>query len=313
MKNPAAYPPETNNPPSIAGSHTIPLRPIPEIQGSLLVTIVTFIDNSIFGFSMKTKTELLLYQLLWAAEKLVRPTFWNLNESFEGWAYRSGYLQQIRRLEAAGFLESRQSKFRGSRVCRLTEAGRLAALGGRDPEAAWATVWDLKWRLFLFDVPENKRTLRTQITRVLAQAGCGCLQKSVWISPALSPSLEKLFAERERDCSHLILLEALSRGPTIDVAMVSAAWDFNKINARYKKHIGVLERFPGRATGPIVSLTSWAKSENEAWLAAVRSDPLLPSELLPSGYLGKKAWKLRKRVLAAAARATRQHPQKHDV
>ncbi|MFN7341937.1 MAG: hypothetical protein ACK5TA_01230, partial [bacterium] len=76
----------------------------------------------------------------------------------------------------------------GKRLHRLTEAGRNAANGGRDPEVAWATPWDGKWRLFLFDIPEAENTKRRQLTRALAKAGCGCLQGSVWISPSTPPA-----------------------------------------------------------------------------------------------------------------------------
>ncbi len=54
---------------------------------------------------MSPKTELLFYHLLWSADALARPTFRNLSESFEGWAYRNGFLQQIARLEKKKLLE----------------------------------------------------------------------------------------------------------------------------------------------------------------------------------------------------------------
>ena len=87
---------------------------------------------------MKAKTELLLFRLLWLAEKPMRPTFCNLEQSFEGWTYREGLLKQVARLEVRGLLESRVDPATGQRLHRLTTAGRLAASGGRDPEAAWS-------------------------------------------------------------------------------------------------------------------------------------------------------------------------------
>lgn len=91
------------------------------------------------------------------------------------------------------------------RVHRLTEAGRIAALGGRDPEAAWTTVWDYRWRLFLFDIPQTDNALRRKLTRSLSAIGCGCLQGSVWISATRPPGIEVAFPETGRDCSHLII------------------------------------------------------------------------------------------------------------
>lgn len=249
---------------------------------------------------MKRKSGLLMYHMMWTAEKLLHPTFRNLDRSFESWAYQSGLLQQIRRLEAKGLVESSEPSFDGGRFHRLTEAGRIAALGGRDPEEAWKTNWDCKWRLIMFDVPESKRSLRRKLTRSLSAIGCGCLQGSVWITATRPAAIEEAFAEG-KDCSHLIVLEAESRGRRVDQKMVETAWDFDGINERYGEHIGVMERFPEVQSGASASeLSSWAVEENTAWLAAVKSDPLLPASLLPKRYLGRRAWKQRKTVLAAA-------------
>ncbi len=251
---------------------------------------------------MKAKSELLLWQMMWAADKMLCPTLRNLNESFEGWAYQNGLLQQIQRLEAKGFVESQGGGFDDKRFHRLTEAGRIAALGGRDPEAAWAVEWDRKWRLFLFDVPESERSLRRKLTRALAALGCGCLQGSVWIAATRPQGIDKAFPEKGADCSHLMILEAESRGLRVDRRMVEGAWDFETINSRYQRHIDLMERFPkGKSGGNSTALAAWAARENAAWLKAVRSDPLLPAMLLPKGYLGQRAWRKRKAVIARAA------------
>jgi len=252
---------------------------------------------------MKPKTELLLYQMLWGANKMLQPTLRNLHESFEGWAYRNGLLLQIQRLEAAGYLESSGEGFDGKRMHRLTEAGRRAALGGRDPERAWSSEWDRKWRLFLFDVPERERSLRRQLTRSLAGLGCGRLQGSVWIAATLPEGIAAAFPENGEDCAHLMILEAGSRGPRVDRRMVEVAWDYEEINASYARHQDIMERFPGegrRVTAE--ALARWAQEENAAWLAAVRADPLLPRCLLPKGYRGRRAWRQRKGTLSRAGR-----------
>ena len=84
---------------------------------------------------MKPKTELFLYHLMWHADLLMRPSFRNLNDSYEGWAYRRGFLWQIRRLEAQGLLERQPAATEA--IYRLSDTGRVAALGGKDPDQAW--------------------------------------------------------------------------------------------------------------------------------------------------------------------------------
>ena len=104
---------------------------------------------------MRSKTDELLYSLLWTCDMIAQPTFRNLTDSFECWAYRNGFRQQLARLERQNLIES-QGETRSDRAYRLTDKGRLQALGGRDPEERWGRHWDGKWRLVLFDYPQAK-------------------------------------------------------------------------------------------------------------------------------------------------------------
>jgi hypothetical protein len=68
---------------------------------------------------LQPKTEEFLYFLLWSADQLMRPTFRNLTDSYETWAYRNGLLRQIAVLERHRFIE-RKSGIGDARVYRLT-------------------------------------------------------------------------------------------------------------------------------------------------------------------------------------------------
>src|SRR5262245_35949359 len=98
---------------------------------------------------MKTRTAELLYLMLWTCGTLARPTFRNLTDTFESWAYRNGLQRQLDELERRKLVESQRSPSRGStplaRAMRLTEAGRILALGGREPPAQWGRRWDGYW------------------------------------------------------------------------------------------------------------------------------------------------------------------------
>jgi len=43
--------------------------------------------------------------------------------------------------------------------------------------------WDKKWRLLIFDIPENKKGLRNKVRITLASIGFIKLQNSVWVYP----------------------------------------------------------------------------------------------------------------------------------
>ena len=103
----------------------------------------------------------------------------------------------------------------------------------------------------------------------------------------------------------LILLDARPCAGETDEQIVMGAWEFERINNRYTHHLNVLKRRPSgslRSEALAIALQRWAAVEHEAWLNAVTKDPLLPQQILPSGYLGKRAWQRRKEVLQQAAR-----------
>ena len=92
----------------------------------------------------------------------------------------------------------------------------------------------------------------------------------------------------------LLLLEALPCAGESDTEIIAGAWDFERINRRYARHLKILDERPGGALRNA--------AEREARLEAVTNDPLLPGRILPSDYLGQRAWRRRVEVLRDASR-----------
>lgn len=256
---------------------------------------------------MKPKSEEFLCMLLWACETLTRPTFRNLTDSFEGWAYRNGFLRQLQRLEKQDLIE-RQSGDHGDRLHRLTEAGRVGALGGRDPEAFWNRPWDGRWRLVLFDVPEVHRAMRNRLRRYLHGCGFGYLQNSVWITPDPVKDQRALLTGGPVDVESMIFLDARPSAGETDTEIVSGAWDFVELNRRYAQYREVLRNCPRRRLRSMADATvlqRWLRAERKAWLGTMECDPLLPARLLPSDYAGCAAWRERLKVMAEAGNQMR--------
>ena len=255
---------------------------------------------------MRKKTEELLNLLLWTCERLTRPTFRNLTESWEGWAYRNGLLHQLDRLTSQRLIEARKSgRSKQAPVWRLSEAGRIHALGGRDPVKEWARSWDDRWRLVIFDVPIQQNLVRDRIRRKLRARGFGLLQESVWVTPHSLPAESEWLPDPGTKGSVLFLESEPCEGYKHE-DVVNVAWDFVRINQLYSDYLAVLGDQP---TGPISdevsanAMRAWGKREHRAWLDAVAADPLLPERLLPPGYLGKIAWSARAAALNTAARS----------
>lgn len=256
---------------------------------------------------MQPNTEEFLNLLLWTADRLMHPTFRNLDESYESWAYRNGLSWRIALLEKQRLIE-RDPVSPDDRLYRLTWQGRLHALGGRDPLRQWSREWDRRWRIVLFDVPISQNTHRKRLRRYLRSRCFGCLQNSVWITPDGLEEERRVLVGGKTNVESLILLEARPCAGESDAEIVSGAWDFQRINRRYARYLEILGEHPAgalRNQATAKALLRWAAAEREAWLDAVMIDPLLPERLLPTDYLGKAAWQRRVEVLRRAGRQLR--------
>lgn len=263
------------------------------------------------GAVVRLKTEELLYHLLWTCEALSRPTFRNLTESFEGWAYRRGLLGELADLERRQLIESIRDpgarRGRGPSVVRPTELGRKVALGGRDPDECWGRDWDKWWHMVIYDVPNARTSARNRLRRQLQRSGFGYLQNSTWVTPdAFDPGALEVSAG---GVEVVALFRGQPEGGKTDADVVAGAWDFESINEGYREYLKVLRECP---EGQIDCVTTarryqaWGRRERAAWDEAVSTDPLLPEVLLPSGYLGRAAWSERKRVCGNVAERLRQ-------
>lgn len=68
---------------------------------------------------------------------------------------------------------------------QLTEKSRkrLEKLAIKDLHISATRIWDKRWRIVVYDIPENHRDARRALTTELRRIGCFQLQKSTWITP----------------------------------------------------------------------------------------------------------------------------------
>lgn len=103
---------------------------------------------------------------------------------------KSGFLLKIRqkeiinlsryRLVQNGLLTRNEQGF-----LKLTSKGeeKLRQCELHDYKIAKPKRWDKKWRMLIFDVQEERKTLRDKIRRTLVAIGFERLQYSVWVYP----------------------------------------------------------------------------------------------------------------------------------
>lgn len=88
---------------------------------------------------------------------------------------KSSFSQALKRLREGGLIE--QVKLKNDVILKLTDGGRdLIRDQFEDLD------WDGKWRIVIFDIPEQKRIIRNLFRRNLKKWGFKHLQRSVWIS-----------------------------------------------------------------------------------------------------------------------------------
>lgn len=88
---------------------------------------------------------------------------------------KSSLSQALKRLREGGLIE--RIKLKNDILIKLTDEGK-ALISDQSEEKDW----DGKWRVVIFDIPEEKRIIRNLFRRNLKKWGFKYLQKSVWIS-----------------------------------------------------------------------------------------------------------------------------------
>ena len=252
---------------------------------------------------MNSRTELLLYHLAWTLDRVMQPTWRNLHSSFESWAYGSGFLKQVQRLEAQAYIESKRDKKSGKRFIRLTQKGVAAGRLGADPEQRWQRWWDGKWRVILFDLPETQRAARRKLREKLAASGFGCMQRSAWLSPDPLDDFTAQLRPLAVDVATLVLLDSTPCGGESAADMVAAAWNFRQINAAWQILAAHLNAAPkDLAAVPKERIVRWVTKERNLLERCFRTDPFLPKQLLPPTYQGIAIWHKRRSILAKVAK-----------
>lgn len=86
-------------------------------------------------------------------------------------------IRALRRLESSGHVKKRKQ----DKKIYLTEKGYLEILKYQTQKSHFK--WDGKWRIVIFDIPEEKRNYRNFLRNLLRWFGFKELQKSVWVFP----------------------------------------------------------------------------------------------------------------------------------
>ena len=218
---------------------------------------------------------------------------------------QTAYRCAMTRLKKAGLVVHTDTSGKLPQLQLTPEAvNRLPAY--HQPEKLWNSGWNGIWYMLIFDVPEKERHYRDTLRGFLKRLRMGCLQKSVWITPRdIRPDYDDL-----QTAANIHAISYLLESQTVlheDIAeMVQNSWKFEPLHELHERYLLIfkenLNLLQGMSAEPEIVL-SLLYQEAEAYIQCMRNDPLLPNELLPSNYLGKKVYTLHQKLRNAIATA----------
>jgi phenylacetic acid degradation operon negative regulatory protein len=212
-------------------------------------------------------------------------------------------------------------------VYRPTDDG-LAALGASTARARLAHIqdaagrlWDRRWHLAAFAIPETRRAARDALREHLGRLGGAAIHNGLYASP--HPWEKDVGDEAERlDVSEHVTLAANDDlavgGVSEPTALAARLWPIERLAARYQSFVDRWGHVPDdlasmrrrHQTLPDSAFLPGALAMGLAYQACFDDDPLLPPELLPHPWPGGAARDLlvRSRRLALEIRAEHNRP-----
>ena len=145
-------------------------------------------------------------------------------------------------------------------------------------------IWDGHFYLVTYDIVEEKRRQRRLLREYLKKLGCGSLQDSVWITPYNPKSFLKTFIQENFLSGSIVVSDIGKDGSIGDETLGELAgrvYQLDKVNSRYENFI------VGHQKNKFVNAQTYFQ-----FLSILKEDPQLPFEILPSNWLGDKAYNL---------------------
>ena len=201
----------------------------------------------------------------------------------------------VKRIEKQGLIEKFEHE--GKNHLRLTNRGKALIEKHRADSNKLRPLWDKRWRLVIFDIPEKKAQLRKYLRSYLVTLGFGRAQRSVWISPydfrkEIRRYLLKLNLS---EYVYQLLVEEFEGLSGEEIA--TEFWDLGSIHNKYIKFYrdwserlnGIEEEMEETTDYDPSILHRYMKHLSWDYQAVLSRDPHLPEELLPTDWGGKVA------------------------
>lgn len=175
-----------------------------------------------------------------------------------------------------------RSAMGGEPVVRITPEGITHLVWRYGHAGLLGKPWDGKWRIAVYDVPEKDRYTREKCRKLLGRFGFSSLHPSVYLSPF--DTFERIRSEfaHENLLSSVFLMMADSSDLGDSRVLAGRLWPLSKIAEDYQHLIRRFQIVMGQQL-PEKKHLGFRRVRSD-FIRLVASDPLLPVELLPSGW-----------------------------
>ncbi len=213
----------------------------------------------------------------------------------------------LRRLRAEG-LFTREGDGRDA-IFRATPAGLRVLTANMDrtrlayAQDAAGRGWDRTWRLVAFAIPEAKRSARDGFRDHLIDLGGAAVHNGLYVSPHPWHDDVVAAASRLGVTEHITLASSndLEIGGERDPRLIAAGlWPIDDVAARYQRFVELYERVPENLEQMRRNHQRLAEADflpgalviGIKFQECFNTDPLLPPELLPRPWPGRRAREL---------------------
>ncbi|HWO96994.1 MAG TPA: phenylacetic acid degradation operon negative regulatory protein PaaX [Bacillus sp. (in: firmicutes)] len=156
--------------------------------------------------------------------------------------------------------------------------------------------WDGKWRILMYSIPEEKRSLRDEMRQELIWSGFGSMANSCWVSPNILEKQVYAIIEKYNISPYVHFFVASYDGPHQNAKLVEECWNIDEINGKYEEFItSYTEKYMAAKS----KIASGMMTDAECFVERTKLvheyrkflfiDPGLSEELLPDNWLGSRA------------------------
>jgi phenylacetic acid degradation operon negative regulatory protein len=156
--------------------------------------------------------------------------------------------------------------------------------------------WDGHWRLLMYTIPEEIRSIRDELRKELVWSGFGTMTNSCWVSPNNLDKQVFDLIEKYDIKPYVNFFKATYDGPFESTQLVKQCWDLSEINDKYETFIG---EYSQKYVIDKQKIAKGEMSDAECFVERTKLvheyrkflfiDPGLPEELLPEKWLGGHA------------------------